>query len=149
MPISYLLLIIIWEWWAESDINGSNKIDLLGLNSEDFDRSTCTHCKWAWARTHKFMAIILKDITLTYILFLKKPPSLSLFILQDLTKVFLPLEIFCFSCNLQGILLRFYVFVFLSLLLELLPYRNNVPASYIGLPSFSLELACSCFLLFW
>lgn len=31
MPISYLLLIIIWEWWAESDINGSNKIDLLGL----------------------------------------------------------------------------------------------------------------------
>lgn len=31
MPKSYLLLNIIWEWWAESDINGSNKIDILGL----------------------------------------------------------------------------------------------------------------------
>lgn len=55
MPKSYLLLNIIWEWWAESDINGRSKIDILGLKFSHWRAGTCTHMH---AHTHSNTGVL-------------------------------------------------------------------------------------------
>lgn len=74
MPESYLLLNIIWEWWAESDINGSDKIDLLGLNLELRPRRMSARVHMHEPHAHTFMSFTSEDITLTSIHFLETNP---------------------------------------------------------------------------